>query len=241
MRHLVTKALLSCTVAIALFTGCGAGHRMGTPPMGVALPAEEASPEVYRVKGESDAIRVLSAAWAEGQRDDWHSHPPLAAYLLTDVQGRVYEANGDTRNIAASAGATVLQGEVRAHIYKNVGPTTTRMVLFEYKQAPLPWTGATAPDAATASPGVYKVLKENDRFRLLLVTFEPGQRDAWHSHPENGVYLLTDLEGTVHVAGGESRPIRADAGTVIMQQPSAKHSFENRGSETARMLIFEVW
>ena len=40
---------------------------------------------------------------------------------------------------------------------------------------------AVAP-SYKASPDVYKLISENDQFRVIQATWKPGQRDAWHSH-----------------------------------------------------------
>src|SRR5574340_1127405 len=49
-----------------------------------------------------------------------------------------------------------------------------------------------APLSYKASPDVYKLLAENDQFRVILQTSKPGQRDQWHSHSALAGYRLTD-------------------------------------------------
>ena len=46
-----------------------------------------------------------------------------------------------------------------------------------------------APRGSEASPDVYKVLAENDQWRVLEATWQPGQEDNMHSHPGNRVSL----------------------------------------------------
>src|SRR4051794_40606952 len=42
---------------------------------------------------------------------------------------------------------------------------------------PLAASAQNAPLSYVANPGVYKVLAENDQFRVVLATWKPGQRD----------------------------------------------------------------
>src|SRR5262245_56087771 len=53
-----------------------------------------------------------------------------------------------------------------------------------------------AGDPVSVSPDVYKVLQENDRFRVLIATWAPGQRDKHHRHPRMLAYALTPIKGT---------------------------------------------
>jgi quercetin dioxygenase-like cupin family protein len=53
------------------------------------------------------------------------------------------------------------------------------------------------------------------------VTFEPGARSAWHTHPAGQVLIVTTGTGWVQEEGGEKRVIRA--GDVIWTPPGVKH------------------
>src|SRR5262252_1273444 len=50
----------------------------------------------------------------------------------------------------------------------------------------------TVPRSSVASPDVYKVMAEGNGLRVVLATWQPGQRDQWHSHPASTYYWLTD-------------------------------------------------
>lgn len=97
-----------------------------------------------------------------------------------------------------------------------------------------------APLSHEAEPGVYKVLAENDLFRVVLATWKPGQRDALHSHPANAAYRLTDCKNKVYKADGTlSRGGDVKAGTVVLQDPISAHSFENVSDKVCQTLIVE--
>ena len=53
------------------------------------------------------------------------------------------------------------------------------------------------------------------------VTFEPGARTAWHTHPLGQTLIVTSGVGLVATAGGDIQRIRA--GDVVWCPPGEKH------------------
>lgn len=53
------------------------------------------------------------------------------------------------------------------------------------------------------------------------VTFEPGARSAWHTHPQGQVLIVTAGVGRVQQWGGKVQEIRS--GDVIWTPPGVKH------------------
>ena len=53
------------------------------------------------------------------------------------------------------------------------------------------------------------------------VTFEPGARSAWHTHPLGQALIVTAGRGWVQQEGGEKREIRQ--GDVVWTPPGVKH------------------
>ena len=96
-----------------------------------------------------------------------------------------------------------------------------------------------APRSYVASPDVYRVIAENDKTKVVLATWKPGQRDNWHSHPATAVYFLTDCEARVFNPDGKFTDVRPRAGGAVVQAPIPSHSFENRGSGECKMIIVE--
>lgn len=54
-----------------------------------------------------------------------------------------------------------------------------------------------------------------------VVTFEPGARSAWHTHPAGQILIVTSGTGWVQEEGGDKREIRP--GDVIWTPPGVKH------------------
>jgi quercetin dioxygenase-like cupin family protein len=62
---------------------------------------------------------------------------------------------------------------------------------------------------------------EPARVRGASVTFEPGARTAWHTHPLGQTLIVTSGFGRVQRLGGEIEEIRA--GDVVWFAPNEKH------------------
>ena len=62
---------------------------------------------------------------------------------------------------------------------------------------------------------------EPARVRGASVTFEPGARTAWHTHPLGQVLILTAGYGLVQRDGGPIEEIRP--GDVVWFEPGEKH------------------
>jgi 4-carboxymuconolactone decarboxylase len=54
-----------------------------------------------------------------------------------------------------------------------------------------------------------------------LVTFEPGARSAWHTHPVGQILIVTAGKGLVQRWGGPVEEIRP--GDVVRIPPGVKH------------------
>lgn len=100
----------------------------------------------------------------------------------------------------------------------------------------------SAEDAALsykASPDVYKLLNENDQFRIILQTLKPGQRDAWHSHSAMAAYRLTDCTGRMHTPDGKYSDSVIKSGAALFRPAVQSHSFENIGKTDCDAVIVE--
>jgi quercetin dioxygenase-like cupin family protein len=76
------------------------------------------------------------------------------------------------------------------------------------------FTGRVRQDPLVEAP-------EPARVRALSVTFEPGARTAWHTHPLGQTLVVTSGVGLVQVWGGTVETIRA--GDTVWFPPGEKH------------------
>jgi beta-alanine degradation protein BauB len=95
------------------------------------------------------------------------------------------------------------------------------------------------PRSFVASPDIYKVVAQNEQYKVIAVTWKPGQRDILHSHPANAVYYLTDCSLRIHAQDGSFRDAQPKAGAAIVQAPIPGHVLENIGTTDCRLVMFE--
>ena len=82
-------------------------------------------------------------------------------------------------------------------------------------KGPEDWfTGTVRIDPLNSAP-------EPSRVSCASVTFEPGARSAWHTHPAGQVLIVTAGVGRVQRWGGPVQEIRP--GDVVWTPPGVKH------------------
>lgn len=97
------------------------------------------------------------------------------------------------------------------------------------------------PPSYLEAPDVYKLISENEHFRVIMATWKPGQRDNMHSHAgPSTIYRLTDCRMRSFTPDGKAvdRP-EAKRGSVGHNPIVASHSLENIGASDCQLLIVE--
>jgi len=98
---------------------------------------------------------------------------------------------------------------------------------------------AAAQDPLKVAPEMYKLLHENDRVRVMEVTFKPGSKIAKHSHPDHFVYAVTGGKLTIHHAEGEPTNAEVKPGDVVWMAAES-HWAVNTGTTEVRLLVTEL-
>ncbi len=94
--------------------------------------------------------------------------------------------------------------------------------------------------ADEASPDVYKLLEEDEHFRVLLATWKPGQSDAWHTHHGDLVnYALTDCKLEGQIPDGRSGAFERRQGEAGFNAKGSIHKVKNVGAGDCVLLIVE--
>ena len=80
-----------------------------------------------------------------------------------------------------------------------------------------------SPNNFTGAVVVEPLYPANDHIRASAghVTFAPGARSAWHTHPAGQVLIVTDGVGWMQEEGGAKREIKP--GDVVWCPPGVKH------------------
>lgn len=100
-----------------------------------------------------------------------------------------------------------------------------------------------APPALEASPDVYKVLAEDDQWRILEATWQPGQEDNFHFLPADRVSLFkTDCNLRLIEPDGTFREFKqqADSATTHSDKPIGSRKVKNIGDKACVMQIVEL-
>jgi hypothetical protein len=101
------------------------------------------------------------------------------------------------------------------------------------------WAQA-APRSFAASPNIYKVIAENEQYRVIEATWKPGQRDVWHSHGTIvASYSLTPCKFRLHTPDGKFTESESIPGRARITSVAPAHSFENIGTTECKSIHFE--
>jgi hypothetical protein len=99
---------------------------------------------------------------------------------------------------------------------------------------------AKAPFPYDASPEIYKVISENDDFRVILATWPAGFKDNFHNHPVSFVsYFVTDCSRRIYFPDGKTTEGVFKKGQAVFTGAVESHSFENTGSAECQILIVD--
>ena len=96
-----------------------------------------------------------------------------------------------------------------------------------------------AQDAAKVDPKHYKVEFENDKVRVLRITYGPGEKGVMHSHPEGMVIFLTDSEGKFTLPDGKTQKNNYKKG-FFSWVPASTHQPENIGKKPFELIQIEM-
>lgn len=93
-------------------------------------------------------------------------------------------------------------------------------------------------DPVETDPGLYRVIFENDRVRVLEYTDRPGDRTHPHAHPDSVMYTLSSF-GRRLIAGEREVDVELGAGTVRWLD-AQEHAGENIGSTDTHSIFIEL-
>ncbi|QOZ34821.1 hypothetical protein [Bradyrhizobium sp. CCBAU 53421] len=97
-----------------------------------------------------------------------------------------------------------------------------------------------APPSYQADPTVYKVIFEDQNFRVIAATWKKGTTDKPHSHAlPFMVYALDDCTVRVRNPDGTTRELKNKAGAASAGPITVSHTAENVGDSDCRALLVE--
>jgi quercetin dioxygenase-like cupin family protein len=96
---------------------------------------------------------------------------------------------------------------------------------------------AQAQDPLQVAPNMYKLVFENERIRVMQVTFKPGEKIA--PHPDHYVYALSAGKLKITKADNTATEAEVKVGDV-MWIPAEKHWAENTGTTEVKLIVTEL-
>lgn len=95
-------------------------------------------------------------------------------------------------------------------------------------------------DPVTLSPGIFKVLLNNEHVRVIAYTLQPSQKDEWHTHPAKSSYVVSGGRLKVFLKNGETILADEKEGTASWMDYVGEHYVENIGSTTVKIVYTEI-
>lgn len=94
------------------------------------IDAAEASPDVYNVLFENEAVRVIEMTLKAGQIDNQHSHRDETVYFITGSKVKISLPDGNSMEADIPDGH-VMWHEEWTHTVSNIGDKDLRAIVVE--------------------------------------------------------------------------------------------------------------
>jgi len=192
----------------------------------------------YAVEFENDDVRVVRVTYAANDETDMHSHPDLVAVFLGDgTYAFALEDGTEEERTGKAAEAIWMPAETHAvkALIDNEG------ILVEVKgsggEVEIADTNATVSDADH-----HQVEFENDRVRIVRMTYPAGHKTPPHDHLPGVNIMLTDYQATntPEGEGAEAVGVEGNAGDVSWADAGPVHVSENIGEEAFSLVRVEI-
>ena len=95
-------------------------------------------------------------------------------------------------------------------------------------------------DPVKLSPGIFKILLENEHVRVVQYSLPPGEKDDWHTHPAKSSYVVSGGKLKVHLKNGEIILADEKEGTASWMDYVGEHYVENIGNTTVTIVYTEI-
>lgn len=85
----------------------------------------------------------------------------------------------------------------------------------------------------------YKVEFENEKVRVLRISYAPGEKSVMHYHPDSYAVYLTDGKSRMTTPDGKSQDMPAKAGGTAWA-PAGSHLPQNVGDKPFEVILVEL-
>ena len=117
---------------------------------------------------------------------------------------------------------------------------STMTLLYLGVELPNVAVAQNAPPTYQGDPDVYKVIFEDQNFRVISATRKKGVHDKPHGHPVPSIiYFVNDCTTKQYAADGKTMEGTSKAGTAMAVPIIASHSAENIGPADCVQIFVE--
>ena len=96
-----------------------------------------------------------------------------------------------------------------------------------------------AQDVTKVTPKNYKVLIDNEKVRVIDNMSNPGDKSAWHSHPDYLVYVIEGGISKMTTKDGMSKTTEFKKGQTLWLDATT-HETQNIGKTKIHLLLIEL-
>jgi hypothetical protein len=97
-----------------------------------------------------------------------------------------------------------------------------------------------ALDPIKVDPKHYKLEFENDRIRVLRISYGPHEKSVMHGHPPCIVVMLNDVDFRVKFPYGRMQDMLGKAGQVLPFEEAQEHLPENLSDKSFEAILIEL-
>jgi quercetin dioxygenase-like cupin family protein len=232
---------LSLGLAV-LVAGCGSDAPESTPAAAAAPVEEFLDPVVvdgehYRLELENDWLRVLRENLAGGDVGAMHSHRPRVSVYLKDAEVELTPRGGEPSTGKIVAGSAAW-GEATTHVGRPLSEVENLSIELQDLSG-----DAIVPsdvDATVVDPEHHVVEFENDRVRVVRMTYPAGTTSPLHDHPPGFAVFLNAGALTNTPEGGEPAVLEFEAGETQWGSGGPPHTTDNTGDSDVVVLRVEM-
>jgi quercetin dioxygenase-like cupin family protein len=190
----------------------------------------------YKVITENEQVRLLDINVAPGVIAPKHSHPDNLVVMLEPGSIKWTNADGtSTQSPPDMKRGSVMFAPAGTHASQNVGKTTVRAILIEFKK-PAPTAGKGRNPSI---PAPFKQVLDNSYVRVFEGSSSPGASMAQHTHGDHVTIALTDGSAEVTDKDGKKETIQFKKDTATFSGP-VTHSAVNTGKTAIHLIDVEL-
>lgn len=239
----ITIAIVVSWGAVTAVAGCQPAPAVPPSSVADAVDAEAfLDPLVtdaahYALEFENEYVRVLREKLPTGAEGAMHSHRDRVSVYLNDGDVTIMPRGGEPVEAALVAnstswGAATTHGAVTRSDLENLS-----IELTDRGGGEVP---APEPDAVVVDAEHHVVDFENERVRVVRMTYPAGFTTPLHAHRAGFGVFLTDALGQNILEEGEPVPIQAAARSTFWTTGQPVHVTENLGETDLVVVLVEV-